>query len=251
MRNLMLTATILAATLAGSPAAQAGRIVLTNDEWTLSNFGFLISAENDPGRFATNVAGWFTGGVGRLHAYSNNFGLVDTLLRDTMAGAGHAWTTGTVGFDFTLANLLTYDGIFLAADAADNGVLIQYVEAGGNVYLAGGTGEGGAVDEAARWQAFLNHFGLGYGTFYNGVEGNIAITSAHPIFAGVDHLYQNNGNDTLDIQAGDPRGQVLVSLNDHGLYAVFDSTAVPEPASVLLLGAGLVTLGFVRRRRNR
>ncbi len=226
--------------------AQAGKIVVTNDEWTLSNSGFF--APNDPGLFAQNVADWFTGGgTGNFLAYSTNFGLTGSSLAAAMTGAGHTWTVST-GYSQSLATLQGYDAVFLAGNAFDNSVLIDYVNGGGNVFLEGGTGIGGAAAEAAQWKAFLNAFGLEYGNSYNGVQGDIFISNSHPIFAGVDHLYQNNGNDALDISASDPRAQVLVTLNGHGLYAVYESVSVPEPGTLLLLGGALIGLFGLRRK---
>ncbi len=242
--TVLALAIILAFGFSGLAPAQAGKIVVAHDEWTLSNSGF--SDPNDPGVFAANVADWFTGGSsGSFHAYSTNFGLTGSSLAAAMTAAGHTWTTGT-GISFTLANLLTYDGIFLGGNTADTAVLISYVEAGGNVYLMGGTGNGSDW----TWNPFLNHFGLQYASSYNGVGGSMEISSPHPIFAGVDHLYQNNGQDITDLLPADPRNQVLISYNGHGLYAVYAST-VPLPASVWLLGSALVGLIGVRRRFTR
>jgi hypothetical protein len=228
----------------------ASKIVLANDEWTLSNRGF--SGVNDPGQFALNVAAWFHGSAtgGHFLVYSSVFGLTESSLRETMTGAGHTWTvpvwTVPMTFPFDLPTLLDYDGVFLAGNAADNQVLIDYVNHGGNVYLAGGTGLGNQNAEALRWNTFLNAFGLAFSTSENGDVGSIPIRSTHPIFANVDHLYQNNGNDTLVVSASDPRTQVLVYDAGCALYAVYDS--VPDPATLSSLALG--GLAVLRRKRR-
>ena len=80
--------------VASSETAEAlpsatGKIVVNNDEWTLSDLGFQQGP--DTATFALNVASWFTGGTpGSFLAYSTNFGLSQSSLAAAMNGAGHA-----------------------------------------------------------------------------------------------------------------------------------------------------------------
>src|SRR5439155_787975 len=82
----------LAMVLAVSPALAAGKVLVSNDEWPLSDYGYRLAPDAE--RFALNVADFFTGGgrPGRFLVYSTNWGLTGDRLAATMRGAGHAWT---------------------------------------------------------------------------------------------------------------------------------------------------------------
>ncbi|NLF29443.1 MAG: PEP-CTERM sorting domain-containing protein [Planctomycetes bacterium] len=240
MRTVIGTVVVAALCLTGSMAT-AGRIVLAEDDWTLSDTGF--NAPNDPGAFAANVAAWFTGGqAGSFLAYSNNFGLTGSLLGTAMETAGHTWTVSTAG-PLDLARLTPYDGVFLSVaytTGVDIAALQQYVDGGGAVYLYAGAGS------VAMWNDFLLPYGLAYATGYNPLVGNRPIDSDHPLFAGVDSLYDYNGNDVYDLDPADPANEILVTSQGRGLYAVYDSS-VPEPATAALLVIGAAVLARKRR----
>lgn len=238
LSSLRLSVIAGAICLAASNAS-AGLIVVNHDEWTLSNTGF--SRSPDASVFVQNLVGEF----GRnLHAYSTNFGLTQSSLVNAMGDAGATYTTGT-DFDFTAANVSAYDGLFLAGnqlDAAALTVLGDYVDQGGSVYIAGGTGWGGAAAEAAAWNSFLAPFDVQMGASYDGVSGNIAV-SGDPIFAGVSTLYSNNGNPL----SGD--SVVCCGVAGQGQYAVarVDATPVAAPAALALIAGGLAAMAWYRR----
>jgi hypothetical protein len=238
-------AIVLLVLVSAQGAAASGKIVVANDDWTLSDgYGY---PPNDPAVFATNVAHWFAAPGASFRAWSNNFGLTGTDLHNTMTGAGYTWTASTAG-TFDLPTLKAYDAIFLggyAPDPAPAAVLTAYVNQGGNVYVFGGAGlpgGGGAPAEAAYWNQFLNAFGLAFQPNYNTGNLDLPISSGHPIFANVDHLYQNGGSGIRDLDPSSSDNEVLVTHDGIGQYAVY----VPEPGSLSLLLLG--GLGLLRRR---
>jgi hypothetical protein len=232
----------------------AGRIIVNHDEWTTSNVGYLSAGGTNAATFVGNVAAFMSsGGPGNFLVYSANFSLNQSSFLATLSGAGHTVTLDTTGATpFTLPSLSAFDGIFLAGNAfsKDDQVLADYVNAGGNVYLAGGTGLGGPAAEAARWNGFLGSFGLMFaGASYNGCCGNDAVTGTHPILSGVSTLYYNNGN-TVTLTGSSPHTQIIEpGPGGIGLIGVYDA-AIPEPGTFVLMGAGIVALALVRRWRN-
>ncbi|HEY9284585.1 MAG TPA: RHS repeat-associated core domain-containing protein [Pyrinomonadaceae bacterium] len=190
-------------------ASPKGNIVVNHDEWTISDEGF--AAAPDAAQFARNLASFFAGGrPGKFLAYSSSFAVTDEHFASTLAAAGHTLVVST-SVDLSPPNLLQYDGIFLAGDPADNAVLINYVKAGGNVYLALGTGAGGAFAEAARWRTFLNAFDLSARAEYNLITGVFPVTAQHPVFAGVGNLFYGNGQSVNRLRLSDPHAAVLQS----------------------------------------
>jgi hypothetical protein len=216
---------------------QHGRVVVNNDEWPLSDEGFPPLQYSDAVQFARNVASWFMEGQpGRFLVYSvpfhQNTGLVGSELESTMLAAGHTWTIVSTPTSLSLDDLVPYDGVFLAGTPAHGGyappdtqVLIDYVRAGGNVYLAGGTDLRGPRGEAEQWNSFLRICGLEFveADHQNEIDGTLNFRSSHPIFAGIQRLYQRDGNSIRKVMPLDPSGNAAIlvrSQQDEGLYAV-------------------------------
>lgn len=208
--------------ISASLSLAAGKIVVNHDDWTLSTTGF--GGQNDAGVFVANVAGFFTGGQpGSFLAYSSNFGLINSALAAAMTGAGHTWTV-SMAQPFTVATLSNYDGVFIGGNSnLSSQVLIDYVNGGGNVYIFGGAGGG---FEPATFNPFLNTFGLSFTAPYNGLTASLAISSTHPLLAGVDHLYYSSGSSITDLTPGDSASQIILSApTGQGLIAVYDGAA--------------------------
>ena len=243
----IVISTIILVTLALPQSSLAGRIVLTNDEWTTSNAGF--SNSPDAEIYVQNIANIFAnGGAGQFHAYSTNFSLTGSALANAMTSAGHTWSVGT-GITFDLSTLSLFDGIFLAGNTVDLDVLTGYVDAGGNVYLAGGITSNAALT-ANNWNPFLNQFGLDFASTISIGASNEPISSTHPIFENVTTLYQAGGQEVFDLDPTDLRNQVLeFNTAGRGLYAIYDST-VPIPPAIWLFGSGLLGLIGIARRRK-
>jgi len=260
--NTVLAGAVLAvASVAAPPAAEAGYLVVNNDEWTFSNAGFAQSP--DASVFINNITNLFTGDQpGSFLAYSQNFGLNESSLAAAVTNAGHSWTVSAAA-TFNAATLGNYDAVFLAGSV--NGIypnqqaIIDYVQGGGNVYIGAGTGNGGAVAEAAAWNQVLALAGLEFDDTYNFQSGNIPPVGPDPLLAGVSSLYFNHGNSVVDLAPTNDTGEILFEHNGHGMLALGSFgelpppsvfSPVPEPGTLAVMGLGLLGLGFVRRRRR-
>ena len=242
-------------TVVSEVASDPGRVIFANDEWALADNvsnvpGFEpTSPPNDPAQFAENIAAWFLEGTGRttgkFHAFSNNVGFTGTGLRDVMEGLGHEWSVSTTAFPFEIENLHQFDAIFVGGFSVDNNVLIEYVNSGGSVYLAAGSGTTGGFDpvrEAEAWREFANVFGFDFSEEYHiNAIGNVAIQNDHPLFIDVDHLANGNGQTIIRLDSATPASQVLVTEVPPGsgfpstpqpMYAVYDPSSSPGNSNI-------------------
>ncbi|MFN0136523.1 MAG: hypothetical protein ACKVS9_10465 [Phycisphaerae bacterium] len=188
-----------------------GRIVVVTDEWPLTT-GRAFNAPNDAAVFVTNVADWFTGGeTGRFLAYSTHASLSHAQIRGAMEAAGHEWVVNAAA-DTSLANLLTFNGVFVVGRAIDTTAFSNYLNAGGNVYIAAGAGgAGGAANEAAWYNPILEPRGLQLAAPYSVGGLDVPISGSSPLLAGVDHLYAFGANQLSDLTPSDPRSTIIFS----------------------------------------
>jgi hypothetical protein len=224
-------------------------VIVNHDEWTLSSSGV------NAAQFGANIANYFAGGPGgNFLIYSDNtFALVNSTLINAITSAGHTVTVNTA-IPFDLPTLSAYTGIFLGGYVGSYNatVLTNYVNNGGNVYLAGGTGM--IANEDTVWDSFLANFGFEYGASYNNILGAFAPTTGHPLFAGVPSLFYYYGN-TVILTGSTPYAQLIAvhPSSGAGLIGIYESPRggggeIPEPSTLALVGAGLLAAGLLRRR---
>lgn len=231
-------------------AASAQKVVVSHDEW-LTQTGFFNANEQ---QLVRNALGWFgLSGSGNILLYSGNGFLTNAGFQSFLTGLGYTVTASAAPASFA-----GYAAVFSEGVPALNGAgLAAYAQGGGNVFYIGGTGIGGSVAEAAYSNSFLNLVGLSFASTYNGLgtQNTGAFAAQGPfgaaLFTGVSSVYASNGQDVSAPGAAGWTTQVFQNAAGNGIFAAAAyATAVPEPATVMLVVAGLVALAPIARRRR-
>jgi hypothetical protein len=211
----------------GEPSRLAGllggALLVAADERPTAEVGFAHPEAAASGRLARNVANFFTRGrPGRFLVYSTHpaFGAA---FQETLRHAGH-----TVVQAMRPGALAQYDGVFVGGDQeVDPDRLAEYVEHGGRVYLAGGTGE--IPGEATFWNPLLRRFGLRFGTAPAGLSAEVAAFEPSPLFDGIRRL-RAQGPTPIALLPGDwPDTRILSTQEGVNWWALYASGTGPKP----------------------
>lgn len=258
----MIRTTVCAAAMVAaaslSSAANAGTLVVSGDEWQLSNSAYDPYYLAGTTAFANSLADVF-GGTTYLLLTGNN-GIPQASLSQIAAQFTSLGKTVSYSTSFSLAVASGYDAVFHFGQIVSPTDIAAYVNGGGGAYISLGSGQyGNPVSEAAHWNPMLAQFGLIAGNSWftdaGFVRANVVLGPTTSLLWGygqsIEKLTPESGSVSF-IRANFPgrpevRGLVGANIEPKPPIAV---PGVPEPASWALMIAGFGLVGAVSRRRR-
>ncbi len=187
----------------------------------------VIQGYVEPGTFGTQ----FTLDTGGYNLYFQANGLAGTITDVTAIGYTYTFTPGVGSISLVADTNFDFgDGVY--ETLATFGVLAP--SAGTNVGFLGGLGPNGTTSLTGE---FLS---ANAGIFtYNGLDFG-SLPAGYVAFG-----LMNTNNTIVELDtSGNP---IIAQINSDGQFGV---SVVPEPSTFLLLGAGLLGLGFTIRRKK-
>lgn len=206
MKKRTLKVTLLCLLPVFCLSARAGKLVVSGDDWPLSQRGFkeepssaAALVHNLESSFTHRGSGqWLPGKPGRFLIYG---GVGHDVLAQKLQDDGH-------DVEFfrlqpaapSLTRLCRFDGVMIrptpplgAPPGFDPRPFIQYLQMGGNVYVeAGAPGPGDW--QAKTLNSLLEPFGIKLAGNKDGVvHENVSLNTTHPVFRGVEALHWHQG----------------------------------------------------------
>ena len=180
----------------------------------------------------------------------NDHGLgICTTIENTFPGSGGC--AGQGGDYNELSNELTFEVLALDRGTTTTGWTSVFISSLDNNGVAGGPVEQGTLywannsGDPNTANTGVTSFTFSFGIFGAGNEGNI-LAFAPAAAASARYLFFTSGPEVTD-SLTDPIG----GNNDYLVWKGVTADVIPEPASLLLLGSGLVGLATRARRRFR
>ena len=248
------------ACLSLAASLHAATVVVSNDEWLFNDAPFFNLTNNDQ-EFAANLALLLTAGNTGGNCKVKTIQIVESPTSVAYPEFDEGFIAFLQGLGYNVPTPLTaapstyvgqgWDAVLIAGNVATNTALndanlIAYVNAGGSVFLEGGTGDfkGSPALEAAAWNPFLNAYGLAFATKFNLIPPSNVDVSAFqtqppygPTLFGpttssgaVSSLYIDNGQDILPFGSNPTNIQVfseVVNGTNHGLYGAWRQPWIP------------------------
>ena len=249
---------VLTMAMAGvsSAAMAAGTLVVSGDEWQLSNFAYDAPYAAGTTAFANDLAITFSGT--NYLFLTGGSGVSQAQL--SMAAAQFQSLGKTVSYTPLFDPLVAsnYDAVFHFGQFVDTNAMGAFVANGGNAYVSlGGGWWGTAAGEAAAWNPVLNQFGLVAGdTWFPGpyfVSADVTVGPTTSLLWGYGQSIEKlspNASSQSYIRGtfyGGPEIGLVGASKPLGIPPV---PGVPEPASWAMLIAGFGLVGMAARRRR-
>ncbi|MBX3483423.1 PEPxxWA-CTERM sorting domain-containing protein [Phenylobacterium sp.] len=247
-----------ALTLSVVSAANAGVLVASGDEWTLSDYAYGAPYQAGTQAFVQDLASTFGGSNYLLLTGNSNVPVAQlSSLTDQLTALGKTVQTSAT-FDLAIAS--GYDAVFHFGQAftgAQLADLSAYLSGGGDAYVSLGSGwYGDAASEAATWNPLLADYGLVAGsTWFSAPDFvNVTVTQGP---SGATNLIWGYGQSIDRLPVGDGvsyvRGSFVGGPQDIGLVGSsrpLGVALVPEPGTWGLMILGFAGMGLALRRRR-
>lgn len=237
--------------------APAGRVIAAGDEWLLADQAFVTNYDSATA-FSDNIA-TFAGGQSYLifhdtaspQAFGSSF-------QQRLALAGKNVTTDNVSA-LSASLLQGYQAVFLTGTYAGNStnaaILTDFVNNGGTVYIAMGTGPNAATEQSA-WNPFLNAWNLNLtGSYFpfGSLTTASLLPNTSPLAVNVSSVTWGYGLEIASLSSSPYTTVLRGDFGGYGTYGVVGITGVPEPSSMMLVifAVGAFVAPRVIRRKAR